>query len=226
MKTRTLAALVVCLGTMTGCQELGIEDRTPVSPTPGTVVLLTPNTARLDVGAEQQFSAKVNPTDANQTVSWSVSNAAVATISDKGLARCTGAGSTSVIARWTVSGDIKGEASLICEALPPTARLNLIKVTPAAVEVTIKQEIDIFVCALIVENIYRENVAIHLRLTDPALATNVSTATIPPGGRTTVNVFYKGGRLQPFEVLLRIWASIEGGEDELDVPFTIGFRES
>jgi hypothetical protein len=79
---------------------------------------------------------------------------------------------------------------------------------------------------VIIENIYRENVAILLRLTDPALATSVSTATIPPGGRTTINVFYKGGRPQPFEVFLRVLASIKGGEDEVDVPFTIGFRES
>jgi hypothetical protein len=55
----------------------------------------------------------------------------------------------------------------------------------------------------------------------------VATATIPAGGRSTVNVFYTGGQAQAFSAILRIVACLIDGEgrDKVDIPFHVQIKQ-
>ncbi len=67
------------------------------SNVPVTGVTVSPTTASINVGATQQLTATVAPSNAtNKNVSWSTSNAAVATVSTSGLVTGVSAGTATI----------------------------------------------------------------------------------------------------------------------------------
>ncbi len=79
---------------------------------PVSTVSLTPATATINVGSTQQLTATVAPTNAtNQTVIWSSSNTAIATVNSSGLVTAIAAG-TATITATTQDGN-KTDTSVI-----------------------------------------------------------------------------------------------------------------
>ena len=97
---------------------------TTVVPVPVRSVTLTPDSARVQLGDSQQYSA--TPRDSagdpltGRVVDWSVTNASIATISGSGLATTLARGSTRVIA--TVEG-VADTTWLIVEQTPSRIEL-------------------------------------------------------------------------------------------------------
>ena len=69
------------------------------APKPVTGVTVAPTTASLKVGAEQQLTATVTPSDAdNKTVTWKSSNPSVATVDGSGKVKAVAAGTANITA--------------------------------------------------------------------------------------------------------------------------------
>jgi uncharacterized protein YjdB len=121
-----------------GCQGMpGSTGTTPAKTL--TSISVSPTTANVSMGDEQQFTATAkysNGSTANvsSTVTWSVGSSSVATINSSGLLTAVAAGSTSVSA--LLSG-ISGTASLDVETVTVTKTLKSISVTPQTASVNV-----------------------------------------------------------------------------------------
>jgi len=72
---------------------------TTVTVTPAvTSITLSPTTASIAVGSMQQLSKTVNPSGANQNVTWSSSNTSVATVNSSGLVTGVNGGTATITA--------------------------------------------------------------------------------------------------------------------------------
>ena len=102
------------------------SNSTTVIPVPVRSVTLAPDSARVQLGDSQQYSATPRDSAGNplagRAVSWSVTNTSIATISSSGLATTHASGSTRVIA--TVEG-IADTTWLIVEQTP--SRIELVE---------------------------------------------------------------------------------------------------
>ncbi len=88
-----------------------------------TGVRVTPDTATLSVGYTQQLTATVLPTNAsNETVTWTTSNAAVATVNASGLVTGIATGTATIIA--TSEDEAKTASSNITVTVPTTTTLQ------------------------------------------------------------------------------------------------------
>ena len=80
---------------MTAYPGSGSSSSNPVNP---TGISLNKSTANVSVGKTLQLSASLQPTGATGTVSWSSSNASVASVNSTGLVTANAAGSTTITA--------------------------------------------------------------------------------------------------------------------------------
>jgi uncharacterized protein YjdB len=79
--------------------------RTVTVNVPVTAVLVTPETATLNMGASLSLSANVLPAEAtDKSLAWTTSNANVATVNSSGVVTPTGAGVVTITARNNASG--------------------------------------------------------------------------------------------------------------------------
>ena len=111
---------------------------TPPEPPVLTTIEVSPSTATLDVGHEQQFTANGKDQYGNSisagTVAWQSSSTAVGTIdSSSGLFTASSAGSTTITAS---SGGKSGTASVTVQAVPV---LTTIEVSPSTVTLDVGQ---------------------------------------------------------------------------------------
>ncbi|WP_242203557.1 endonuclease/exonuclease/phosphatase family protein [Aestuariivivens insulae] len=75
-----------------------------VGNTPATGVSVSPTTMSLNTGSTGQLTSTVSPVGANQSVSWSSSNATVATVNSSGLVTAIAIGSATITATSTDGG--------------------------------------------------------------------------------------------------------------------------
>ena len=80
-----------------------------------TGVTVTPANATADAGATKQFSAKVDPAEADQTVTWS-SDQALVTIDAKGLA---------TVSADAVGGEVANITATASNGVTGTAKLTV-----------------------------------------------------------------------------------------------------
>jgi trimeric autotransporter adhesin len=98
-----------------------------VTVTPAIGVSVQPPTASMETGQTRQFTAVVSGT-ANQGVTWTTSNPAVATVSASGLVTAVGAGAATITARSVV--DTTKTATAQVSVVPPV----VVTVSPALVD--------------------------------------------------------------------------------------------
>ncbi|HTU41304.1 MAG TPA: Ig-like domain-containing protein [Candidatus Aquilonibacter sp.] len=115
----------------TGSASLDVETVTVTKTL--TSISVTPPTASINIGANQQYTATGKYSDGSTgsvAVTWSTSSASIATINSSGLATGVAAGSITVTA---TSGSVSGTAALTVNAEVVTA----ISVTPTSVSLTV-----------------------------------------------------------------------------------------
>jgi len=88
-----------------------------------TGVIVTPATATIVVGATQTLSASVNPSNANQSVTWSSLNPSIATVSSGGVVTGVAAG-TATIRATSVADNTKFQSATITVTTPPADLIN------------------------------------------------------------------------------------------------------
>ena len=130
----SLALLILGLG----CQGMPSSTGTTSEKTLMSVSI-SPSSANVFMGEQQQFTATANYSDGStanvsSTVTWSVGSSSIATINASGLLTAVAAGSTSVSASLT---GISGTASLDVETVTVAKTLKSISVTPSAASVNI-----------------------------------------------------------------------------------------
>jgi uncharacterized protein YjdB len=115
---------------MSGTASLDVESGTVAKTLKS--ISVTPQTASVNIGATQQYTATAEYTDGSSggaTVTWSTSESSLATINSSGIATGVAAGSVTVTA---TSGSISGTAALTVNANVVTG----ISVTPASVSLS------------------------------------------------------------------------------------------
>lgn len=81
---------------------------------------VSPKTNNLEAGATRNLTAIVLPDTAKQTVTWSSSDDAVATVDNNGKVTAIGAGTTTVTATSTEDSSINDTATVnVTEPVPP-----------------------------------------------------------------------------------------------------------
>ena len=90
-------------------------------PTP-TSVTVTPSSLSMTEGESRYLTAKVLPSDASQSVTWSSSNTSVATVSTSGKVTAVTAGSATITAR--TSNGKTGTCYVTCKSATPTVVLS------------------------------------------------------------------------------------------------------
>jgi uncharacterized protein YjdB len=84
--------------------------RIPVSAI--TTVTVTPDSDALSVGETAQLAAAIAPGSASQSVTWSTSNASVATVSGSGLVTAVAVGSAVITATSVIDGTKKDTSDI------------------------------------------------------------------------------------------------------------------
>ena len=132
LKSKLLAVLVASLLAMTvmfasACNGGGI-----------TSVTVTPASPTVNVGATVQLSAAVAGDDEPrpQTVTWTTSDAAIATVSATGLVTGVAPGSATIRATSTVDTSVYGTATVTVTPAP-AATVTAVNVTPSASTVNV-----------------------------------------------------------------------------------------
>ncbi|MEI6740566.1 MAG: Ig-like domain-containing protein [Gemmatimonadaceae bacterium] len=121
-------ALALGGATITASVE-GVQGTSAITviPVPVASVTLSPTSASLAVGATQQFTATANDANGNvltgRTVSWTLDNATVASVSSGGLLTAVAAGNATLTA--TVGG-VSATAAITVTASSGTAALKVI----------------------------------------------------------------------------------------------------
>ncbi len=101
------------------------------APVAATGVGVTPASASLSVGATQQLTATVAPSNAtNKNVAWSTSNASVATVSTTGLVTAVAAGSATVTAT-TQDGGKTATSAITVSSGPAPGTVSCVKTASA-----------------------------------------------------------------------------------------------
>src|SRR5690625_550529 len=77
-----------------------------------TAVEVSPKTNNLEVGATRNLTATVSPDTAKQTVSWSSSDDAIATVDNNGKVTAVGAGTATITVTSTEKSDVKDTATV------------------------------------------------------------------------------------------------------------------
>jgi len=113
-----LAILFVCVSAAAsgcpGCDSIPfLSDPTPVVQS----VSVTPPNMQLAVGQLQQFTAAVLPSSVQQSVTWSVAPASVATISATGVVTAISAGQATVTAT-TVAKPVMTSTAIVTVTAP------------------------------------------------------------------------------------------------------------
>ncbi|MCL5316735.1 MAG: Ig-like domain-containing protein [Thaumarchaeota archaeon] len=120
-------------GTVSGSASVTVTAPAPVL----TTITVSPSTASLVVGGNQQFTAATKDQNGNPisaTVTWSSSNTSVGTVDSTGKFTALAAGSATVTA---TSGTVSGTASVTVTAPAPTPVLTTITVTPSTASLTV-----------------------------------------------------------------------------------------
>ena len=86
-----------------------------------TAVDISPKTNNLEVGATRNLTAAVTPSTAKQTVTWSSSDATIATVDANGKVTAVGEGTATITATSTEKSTVKGTATVnVTEPEPDT----------------------------------------------------------------------------------------------------------
>jgi uncharacterized protein YjdB len=112
-----------------------------ISNIPVTGVSVSPTSAPLTVGGTQQLTATVSPSDAtNKTVTWSSSNASVATVNSSGLVMAVAAG-TATITVTTQDGGFIATSAITVNT--PNVAVTGVSVSPttASINVGVTQQL-------------------------------------------------------------------------------------
>jgi len=119
---------VACGGSGGRSQDAGIPDAGP----PATRIAITPASASVERGVTVQLSASVADADghvlAGAPITWSSSNAGVASVNSAGLATALGVGGADLLAR---SGSVSAEAHLTV-LVPVAASVQIVETIVAA----------------------------------------------------------------------------------------------
>jgi hypothetical protein len=226
--TVAVGALAAVLGV--GCADYA----NPLQNTRVPVTVVTPESAERRVGETQQFSARVTGgNSATDLVYWTLahdplqfdpgytSNGVVSIGGESGMATCLSAGTVSIQATYRGNNNAKAYARLTCTA--PVAP-QLLNVIPGTVEVDVDRNgTNQHVCAFRLES-SGGAVTFTLKSDHPALASAVSSGSIPAGGFVIVSVFYNGGAIAPFSTTVRFVATSPQGTQEVLIPVKIGFK--
>ena len=98
------------------------EYEVTVTAVPVASVTVTPSSKTLSVGEETQLAVSVKPDNAgDKTVTWSSSDATIATVDAEGNVTAVKAGSCKIIATANDGSEVAGECSLTVENVLPTS---------------------------------------------------------------------------------------------------------
>ena len=87
-----------------------------VSSIPVSQLSITPETANLHIGENQQLNASVLPDNAtNKALTWSTSNSAVATVNENGLVTAVGAGTATITATTVDDSNLTASCTVTVE---------------------------------------------------------------------------------------------------------------
>ena len=117
-----LASLLICVcAAAAGCPACDsipfLSNPTPVAQS----VSVTPANMQLAVGQLQQFTATVSPSTVQQSVTWSVAPASVATISGTGVVTATSAGQ-AIVTATTVAKPVQTSTAIVTVTAPPAGQ--------------------------------------------------------------------------------------------------------
>jgi hypothetical protein len=115
----SLAALAVVAALSCTERQTGVEPTAPALAKGGPSVksvTVSPAAATIAVNGSVQLSATVSPPKAATNVTWSTSNAAVATVSSSGLVSGVAAGTVAISAS---AGGVTGTSSITVTSAPP-----------------------------------------------------------------------------------------------------------
>ena len=125
-----------------GAYEFGgtawVPGYVPTATTPGlpvTTVSISPATVTIAVGATSQLSKTISPSNAtNQNVSWTTSNASVATVNSSGLVASVAVG-TAIITVTTQDGSFKATSAITVTA--QNQSVTAVSMSPANVTISV-----------------------------------------------------------------------------------------
>ncbi len=121
MRTRLPSVAALAVVAVLSCTErqTGVEPTAPSLAKGGPSVksiTVAPAAATIAVNASVQLTANVSPPKAATSVTWSTSNAAVATVSSSGLVRGVAAGTATITAS---AGGVTGASAVTVTSAPP-----------------------------------------------------------------------------------------------------------
>ncbi len=154
---------------------------------PITGVTLTPATASLIVGATQQLTATVAPSNAtNKSVSYSSSNTTVATVSTTGLITAVAAGSATITV--TTQDGAKTDTSAITVVVPVTG----VTLTPATASLIVSATQQL-TATVTPSNATNKTVSFSSSNTTVATVSTTGLVTAIAAGSTTITVTTQDG---------------------------------
>ncbi len=139
-----------------------------------TKVTITNKNSSMKIGTTYNLAWSVEPSTAtNKTLTFSSSNTAVATITDKGVITAVGAGTTTIVAAANDNTAIVDSYELTVDALVPVTQINV--TGKASMEV---DESETFVATVLPEDASNKNVTWS--------SSNTNVATVDQTGKVTV----------------------------------------
>ena len=126
-----LLLLAGCTTTNTSSSETTSEVPTTSEVKPTSIEITSPSSqTTILVGETLQLNAAVSPSGASQSVTWSSSSDALATVSNNGLVTAVAPGNVIITAKSVIDTNISGEYALIVEEAP------VVEVPPTSITVT------------------------------------------------------------------------------------------
>ena len=126
-----LLLLAGCTTTNTSSSETTSEVPTTSEVKPTSIEITSPSSqTTILVGETLQLNAAVSPSGASQSVTWSSSSDALATVSNNGLVTAVAPGNVIITAKSVIDTTISGEYALIVEEAP------VVEVPPTSITVT------------------------------------------------------------------------------------------
>ena len=126
-----LLLLAGCTTTNTSSSEKTSEVPTTSEVKPTSIEITSPSSqTTILVGETLQLNAAVSPSGASQSVTWSSSSDALATVSNNGLVTAVAPGNVIITAKSVIDTTISGEYALIVEEAP------VVEVPPTSITVT------------------------------------------------------------------------------------------
>ena len=105
----------VTVVSLSACEEPNPSSGSQQQAIEGITISSENNVRTIQVGQTLQLTAKVFPLSAAQTVTWSTSDSAIATINESGLVSAVAAGNVQLVATSTVDTSISQSFALIVE---------------------------------------------------------------------------------------------------------------